>query len=99
MEGAGVSKGNKRENERNKNELADNSYDMLTRGQSVPKPFHSHSFRIIQKVSQLFSFFYVEYVRSMPERKRPGSFPQRSLAMQTWAALFGNVKFAVKGDL
>lgn len=57
----GVSKGNKWKNERNKNELA-NSYDMLTRGQSVPKRFHSHSFSSIQTIPQLFSFSYVQHV-------------------------------------
>lgn len=50
-------------------------YDTLTWGQSVPKLFHSHSFRNIHELPQLFSFPYVQYACSVPRRKHPGVIP------------------------
>lgn len=46
-------------------------YDALTWGQSVPKLCHSHSFRNIHELPQLFSFPHVQCVCAAPKRKRP----------------------------
>lgn len=99
MEGAGVSAGNKRENERG---MKRSWRTQLQHADPGPVCSQTLSLTFLQDHSKgpaIVFFLLVQCVCSLPKRKHPGSFPERSRAMLAWAPLFGNVKFAVKGNL